>query len=806
MYREFDNLESLMTEVQQDKDPKGANASTYLRYPIRFVLFDNFSDLYAFVTQLLTDIKQIKHVGVQKWMDSKYPDIMMLHSELYDRIKEYVHSLHGESAVITPFSELARFYENDRIKEFDTLIRTLSSIETDDEGWNRRQRIYIPLVGLHGKMSNFHEDQTTQIWYQSSKDKDANYRLVITNGTQFEVKNAEQRFVVIKDVKHWLDLWRNRDTGGRKEILCTSPSIYVNACNANPDNAFTYCEVKNVYEFIVRGLKIDSIPFIYKEEEEKHWAKLASLIDLSKHFDFNEFLGNYFSVISVANKECFIKQWLERDDEFSRWLLVNSYRVQGTAFLQKALLKLKAYTDLELCSCMALELPTTEDERDERMYCMNEMAHRSSVTLTSEVELKYSKKLAQYAVSHGYREAIKLFTALSMKEKEQAIAWYAKGLITRDDFYPFYPDMYYYLDTSIGTTDPHQQWVLKYFDEYKRAKIQDRYTKEIAGMVEEYNGDATHFSKWKNMFKTVPTCLSNRTDIDMYYWIDGLGVDWIPFIAHLIENAASTTVYLNETQIACSALPTVTGVNRPILEKLAKDGKLHKCGDIDKMAHQPCDNYTTGIVQEIEAVRRAITHIIYRYAGKKVAIVSDHGLSYLSHTQQGLNLAGVESHHFGRYATAKGEVTKDKNYFVLEDKKTLCALNHQSLCAKIPSNAGAHGGCTPEEVLVPILIISASPNAVMWKATWLDEQIAANNPILHLRITGLSSTDSPKIRYNKAVYNLISNGNDSFISEPIDLKNDITLFELCIGECVESKYLIVNTGTKEEDLFADFGI
>lgn len=806
MYREFDSLESLMTEVLQDKDPKGANASTYLRYPIRFVLFDTFPDLYAFVTRLVSDVKQIKHVGVQKWMDPKYPDIMMLHSELYERIKEYVHSLQGESVVITPFSELARFYENERVKEFDALIRTLSSIETNDKGWERRQRIYIPLVGLHGKMANFHEDQTTQVWYQPSVAKEDNYRLVVTNGTIYDVKNAEQRFVVIRDVKHWLDLWRNHETGGHKEILCTSPSIYVNTCNANPDNAFTYCEVKNVYDFIVNGLKIDSIPYLYKEEDEKYWTQLASLIDLSKKFDFNEFIGNYFSVISLENKECFIKQWIEKDDEFSRWLLVNSYLVQGTPFLQKAIGKLKAYTDLELCSCMALELPTSEEERVERRYCMNEMAYRSSVTLTSEVELKYSKKLAQYAVGHGYREAIKLFTALSIKEKEQAIAWYAKDLIMRDDFYPFYPDMYYYLDTSIGTTDPHQKWILKYFDDYKKAKIQDNYTKDIADMVEEYNGDTTRFLKWKNLFKTVPTCLSNRSDIDMYYWIDGLGVDWIPFIAHLIENTTSTPVYLNETQIACSALPTVTDVNRPILEKLVKDGKLQKCGDIDKLAHQPNENYVTGIVQEIEAVRAAVTHVINRYAGKKVAIVSDHGLSYLSHTQQGLNLAGVESHHFGRYATAKGEVTKDKNYYVLEDKKTLCALNHQSLCAKIPSNAGAHGGCTPEEVLVPILILSASPNAVTWKATWLDEQVAANSPILHLCITGLSATDSPKIRYNKNIYNLIPSGNDNFVSEPIGLKEDVTLFELCIGEYSELKNIIVNTGTKEEDLFADFGI
>lgn len=69
----------------------------------------------------------------------------------------------------------------------------------------------------------------------------------------------------------------------------------------------------------------------------------------------------------------------------------------------------------------------------------------------------------------------------------------------------------------------------------------------------------------------------------------------------------------------------------------------------------------------------------------------------------GLNLAGVETDHAGRCGHwLKGAALADNNYVVLDDGQTLCSLNNNSLSAKTPMGQGAHGGATPEEVLVPI--------------------------------------------------------------------------------------------------------
>lgn len=171
-----------------------------------------------------------------------------------------------------------------------------------------------------------------------------------------------------------------------------------------------------------------------------------------------------------------------------------------------------------------------------------------------------------------------------------------------------------------------------------------------------------------------------------------------------------------------------------------------------------------------------------------------------------MNLAGYEYHHFGRYATIKsGNPTTDSNYLTLEDGKTICSLNYDSVGNKINTGQGAHGGCTPEEALVPIFIISSSPSAKPWKATALIEEIVATNPVVKVKIVGLNPNDKPKLTYNGQVYALNSVESNVYESSPISnldpTKNE---FVVKVGESVEKLKININTGTTIEDQFADF--
>lgn len=185
-----ENIAQLIELVKEDKLTQ--NASTYLRdrYPIRFVLFDNFNDSFEFVSQLMDCGCILK--SVEDWVDPDYPDIMLTYNDLSRRIKNFIQNetLPSNDYVIAPFSELARFYDNNERKTFESLLRTIKGIESTSEAWNNHQRIYIPIVGLEGKMQSILPDTQIIIW-QLKSDKQSNYNLILCHEL-YGVKGLER--------------------------------------------------------------------------------------------------------------------------------------------------------------------------------------------------------------------------------------------------------------------------------------------------------------------------------------------------------------------------------------------------------------------------------------------------------------------------------------------------------------------------------------------------------------------------------------------------------------------------------------
>ena len=273
-------------------------------------------------------------------------------------MEKFIKTSHGASRIITPFSELTRFYDNIDNKEFDTLIRTVKAIESTTEGWDKKQRIYVPIVGLEGKMSTFFGDTQTTIWYLRSNDQELNYRLVLTNRTTYGVQNIERQYTRINNVREWLDFWKQQDYHDKTNIISTSRAIFANAGYARPDNAFSYCPCENVYKFLKEGLGLSFSNIVYKPSDEEYWEELAAEIDLEEKFDFKDFFSKHFSTTNVDGYKSFVKLWFEYSDGFSRWLLVNTYinNVGTDDYLGKTLQELDDYSDRSFVEKMALAI------------------------------------------------------------------------------------------------------------------------------------------------------------------------------------------------------------------------------------------------------------------------------------------------------------------------------------------------------------------------------------------------------------------------------------------------------------------
>lgn len=805
MLKTFTSLESLLLEVHADRHIEGDGASTANRFPVRFVLFDNFRDCCSFVE----DCSHLPNIAIQRiedWMDEEYPDQFISHKFIADKILKLIQENPTEYRIIMPFSELARFYNNEPGRtEFDALISTVKGYDTSKIGYEHKQRIYIPIVGLEGKMQHFRDDSQSFIWYYHNADHQLDYRLILTNNTTYGVQGLETKYNIAHNLTKWLGYWKYPDL--KQNIISVSRSIFSHEGYAKPDNAFTFCTCKNAYQFLTKGLKLDVDCIPYLEEENVYWEMLAARIDINS-FKFENFFNEQFGIYNLADYKVFFETWFKNKEPFMRWLLAKYYvhKFCDRGYICRVLQQLDGYSDTAFAKALALTIFSLEEPEsyiEERQEGLKQGA-KNGMELTPDVQTYLISKIAEIEVKTGVLSAIKYVSNLSYAEKALVIEWYKVGKISKEDLIELYPDLYYYMGKTVASAE--DTWVLDYMDKYKEAKVKNEYTDDVKNYILTKNQNNVEHFKWANKFSTTKTLLSMRSDIQCYLWIDGLGVDWIPFIGQIVKEHESEGYYLNETYVATAKVPTRTDINKEDIRALS-GGLFEKKGDLDEIAHS-CRPYPKFIIDDLETVRKAIHKFLLEHPGVKIAIVSDHGISYLSQLLPGYNLKGFKSDHYGRVAEtstqSKTPVVADNKYDIIKmpDNKTiyLCALRHESLMAKIPEGMGCHGGCTPEEQLVPIMIISPEKNVATWRASLKSFEVEEANPIIVYEIAGLDATQTPFIEYNNKNYSLSAKG-CIYTSERLPLVKDVTKVRLRIGTWEKEDTFTIKMAVVEDDLF-----
>ena len=802
MYKSFSTLNELFDYIKEDKYWTGAEATVHNRYPIRFILFENFADFNEFIVNRPSGIFKI---AIDDLVDADYPDVFPTYTILSSDIRRYVKGLPANDFVLFPFSEMARFYSEN---EFQSLVKTIKAYQPPHDAQFDHMRLYIPIVGMQGKMGKFMDDHQTFVWEYKSSRESSTYNLIITDGTTYGVSGLERDYTVVHNLREWLKLWEKGENI-RKNIICTSKNIFANSGNAQPDNAFEYVECKNAHDFLVKGLGLDFGGIENKEADAHQWEKLASLIDVET-FDFQSFVNERFDTFNLKNSNDFIKTWFDCETDFDRWLLAIYYQKisDGKGYISGVLANCQNLSTSELFSTIATQIfdsPLTDDNINERRAALRE-AVKHNVQITEAAERQVYAKLSAMAcgVPETRYTATKLMTTLTDSDRRLVIELLAKGVLTMSDVERIYPDLYHYL-RPLGIQLPScNHWVADYLDAYRASKVANN-NEKVKPLLLEKNASPATFQHWTDNFKTVKTQLINRPDIEVYYWIDGLGIDWIPFISHVVRKHSIENVYLNEVFIARAMLPTTTSVNRPKLEELIPEGtELKKIGDLDAFAHQYKTSYSQAIVDELRKVEEAINQVLSQYNGKKIAFVSDHGISYLAQYGEGLNLGSITQDHEGRCAVKNGgSVVADNKYLVLDDGKTVCSLTHDSLGAKTPKTHGAHGGAMPEEVLVPIIIVSSQQNSNTYTANILNNEVDGTNPVVRFTIKGLTTIDTPVLEYNNSTYDIHRESGDTFVSDKLHLVDTATTLTLSIGNFKKSFQIKISTGAEEDDLFGD---
>jgi len=772
MAENFENIDSLLQKIREDKNTRNV---TEKRFPARYIFLSNFDTLKSLVKETIRS-------GIQTFELSQLlpkDDGWITKQEFIDKIK----SLNpGQDFLLLPFSEIARFYTK---PDFNNLFSQLTEIENTG---NSNQRIYIPLMGIRDRFEKeFYRNFNRKIEYSFTWEIFETIQrstVFLNNDLSVKIDNIQK----INGTKEWLTLWKKDHS---TPTLCLSKTLFFLSDNAKPDEIFDFKKINNFKELIKQIFKIE-IPIEYIESEKDFWEEIIKHLNKKSYSSFYNLVKDVVNTTKITINN-FVELWLSHDRQiFEKWLIKNyilSHDCIKDYYLCQVVSNFNSLDNLDLLTGLWLHIfninNPSQDNFEHRITLLKQFYDIKQFVLPENIINDSQQKL------EGIKDAknkLKFITGLLDFEKEFILNLFAKSqdlsILNK------YPELQEYVDeVEFDNLKPEQQWVYSYLKKYKISKIKNKYTTEISEKINSINNNEDSFYKWYYSFDEVTKFL-NDINFDYIFWIDALGLEWTGLINSWIKEKDYN---LEKNLIARVNLPTTTDANR------YSNNDIKYIQDFDKFIHSNLYHYPITIIAEFNKLKEIVDSIVLQ-RNKRAIIISDHGLSALVRlNDSSKNFSQAD--HEGRYFSSEKANTfkKDDNYIIKDNY--IIASKHISLSSK--PKREVHGGCTPEEVLVPVIIFNSKTDFVKresYEITLISSEIDIKKPIVIFNISPIPS---------KKVYAFIGRNkielkkdkNDNYCSD-IDIKKPGVLgLKIIIGSFEEEFSTNIKSGFKEEDLF-----
>lgn len=733
----FDCFDDLATEIVNDMR---SNDMLAQRYAVRFIMLNNFDelkDLAKLMVKFGVDFLDLETLIDE---DDEWITKDMLRTALINCKK---------STFVTPFSEIVRFYNDDEFRGFFNDIMLMEDVR------NPKKRIYVPLIGLQNRFTDFLNHfarigESAPIWRY-----DAEKQFVEVYFTKFKNYEIPKNNIQCKlsSLRDWLKFWKVQ--APQERIVCTSLPISAKFKYSKPDNIFNFTKIDNAYEFMTKFMDM-TFPFVYKEDDKVYWEEMLKSFANRKTEDFSylSYVHEIFNKKTLNASEV-LEEWVKEDaSEFKRWLLYNyvlhSKVGETNAYLKMCVENVSNFNDARelpnyIATLILYELPKgkrTEYAKERRKLIRENADFFRSYISEQEQNWLLERTKEIFQDSNSFSNALEMCTGVFDYEHILLMGWYAHNETNRpvrDAIKALFPDFGAYLnDTKPSSFAKENQWCVEYMHEYKKAKILDSYTIGVSSYIEEKNASSKTFYQWYYSFSEshevlAEVCQNSVISPDKIFWIDGLGAEFLPFVLYLIEES-NTDMKVIRSQITRSILPSSTSLNR-------YDGEnVRKFGALDELGHDSHGyKYLYTLNEELTVVKSIVKEIVDSCQNKKctIAIVSDHGLSCLSRKVPSRKYDGKFEHE-GRYVKTNSLADTDHDYLVHKNERDgqfyKIALTHSSL-SKVPTHE-VHGGCTPEEILVPFIMLSNKnvATSILYHIKLIDSEIMLSNPIVKLSV------------------------------------------------------------------------
>ena len=799
----FSSFSELTQEIIRDKDTRDMLAQ---RYAVRFIMLNNFNE-FKELAKFMTNIG-VDTLDLETLIDAGEDDTWITKDTLKDAIKAC-----KKSTFVTPFSEVVRFYNDNDFRGFFNEIMLLEDIH------HPNKRIYIPLIGLQNRFTDFLNhfariQESAPIWRYDAETQSV--EVFFTKYKDFVLPNESVQ-CQLDSLRDWLMFWKKQ--APQERIVCTSLPIAAKYKYSKPDNIFNFTRIANAYEFMTQFLEL-SFPFVYEEEEKTYWEQLLKNLDKTNldNFSFEAFVRTSFNKVKFDAADV-IAEWTDTTaSTYSRWLL-RKY-VQHTAFADHypyictcidsvaSLSDENQLTSMIATRILYNDIPANKfsDYAAERRNIIVENRHIFEQKSTENDQNWLFDRIREIFKGQGdLNSVIELCTGVFDFEKKLLMGWSVfnpnhKKLA--EAVRKFYPEYAAYITTNKPSHfKVENQWFVDYIKAYKRSKMEDKYLDEVSDFIKTKNNTAANFYKWYYEFEETREVLAEVNSNllyrpDMVCWIDGLGAEFLSYILYLIsqENSGMKVV---RSQITRSYLPSSTHHNRFEGDIVKKYGALDELGH-DSHGYKRFDT----LKEELKVIKNIVQDILSISKKQKctVAIVSDHGLSCLSRKAPSKKYDGKFEHE-GRYIKTSDDALTDSDYLVHENEaegqKYKVALTHSSL-SKVPTHQ-VHGGCTPEEVLVPFILLSNKEltNSVKYQIKCTDEDIMLSNPVVN--ITVIPQPNSVTLTCEGKTYNMDRVGTQwSTLLQDITEGTHVIDIKPAGAESTEMKIKIIGVGASSD--------
>lgn len=704
------------------------------RFPCRAIMVKNVEQYCL----LLSELKKISDIRIVQSSEifSSF-DVM----PTYDNLQSA--DYHNQWVILTGVSEYLRLFSKKEAGD-----RRFASLWAYQAPASSTGRIIIPLWGCEAQWFdtaiNLFGDLRQQDFYYDctdSSEADQQMNLLVLSGVfEQHIGKLEALQGTLKcGLQEWFEYWENPSPDNHSFVLLTKRFNSITTTNGS----ISVHVVTDIFSFI---------------QENMHGADVLTRDACTT--DMQTILFGY-SLKGLSLDEAILKALNVSVfcgvDVMGKWSAMS----QGNRRLVALWLKLHP-DDTYLCHCFAIT-----GNIDDVVECIGHDIFNVRLNkpewipeyqkLVNVLDIKPDEKyFEQLNMIPEYENRLEFLTNGTREERIYLLRmvgnWMRKDpaqVKSCSKLQDVYPALFAYLCHDVVEENEE---LLSYMARYKSYKLENTLPDDEEVF---FNGVRTQIYDYR--FSVLSDNIDNDTVV---LWIDALGIEWFPLLKWTIEIHCDTSIAYEAVGMA--TLPTETCYNEQWNEMTVPHIKLDK---LDKLAHRGVidePDYYACIEEQltfVEDVYKQINSLLEKH--HRVIITGDHGTSRLAarffHAREGITApkdAKVCSH--GRYCVLSGSVpvaTPGTQIVKAADGVQYAVFENYGHFKQSGFAAGAddenaiygevHGGATPEEMLVPVIVLDSNKETPL-TAFWEKEKVKIAMKKVKL-----------KLNFSKAVNSLV---------------------------------------------------